>query len=101
MKTHFFCQKWFWKCTNQIGYFLFLLFFIIIILYIDFEIWINSNYRLQNNKIPNLDFDMLYYIADTILFSINNRIFNELFKFIEIIFIKYGLCLNKNKYVLY
>ena len=44
---------------------------------------------------------MFYYIADTILFSINNRIFNELFKFIEIIFIKYGLCLNKNKYVLY
>ena len=44
---------------------------------------------------------MLYYTTDTILCLINNRSFNELFKFIEIISVKYRLYLNKKKYVFY
>ena len=40
----------------------------------------NSSRWVQNGRIPNLDFDMIYYAHDTIIFSTDNRALNELLK---------------------
>ena len=58
---------------------------------VDIEIRLNASRRVQNGRIPNLDFDMLYYADDTILFSTDNRALNELLKLTETNSTKYGL----------
>jgi len=54
---------------------------------------------VSNGRIPGLEFDMVYYADDTILFSTDNRALNELLHLTETVSSKYGLCLNKNKCV--
>ena len=73
--------------------------FVIAMPCVDIEIRLNSSCRVQNGRIPNLDFDMLYYADDTMLFSTDNRALNELLKLAETISTKYGLRLNKDKCV--
>ena len=73
--------------------------FVIVMSCIDFEIRTNSSRWVHNGRIPNLDFDMLYYADDTILFSTDNRALNELLKLTETISGKYGLRLNRDKCV--
>jgi len=73
--------------------------FAIVMSCVDFEIPINSSRWVQNGRIPNLDFDMLYYADDTILFSTDNRALDEVIKLTEAISGKYGLWLNKDKCV--
>ena len=66
---------------------------------VDFEIRAKTSRWVHNGRIPNLDFDMIYYADDTILFSTDNRALNELLKLTETISSKYGLRLNKGKCV--
>ena len=42
--------------------------FVIVMSCVDFEIRMNSSRWVQNGRIPNLDFDMIYYADDTIIF---------------------------------
>ena len=51
----------------------------------------------EYGRIPNLNFDLVYYADDTILFSTDNGALNELLKLTETIAGKYGLRLNRNK----
>ena len=73
--------------------------FVIVMSCVDFEIRMNSSRWVQNGRIPNLDFDMIYYADDTIIFSTDNRALNELLKLTELFSGKYGLRLNKDKCV--
>ena len=105
-RTNFFCQRWFWNFADQRqssgirqGCPLSRYLFVIAMPCVDIEIRLNSSRRVQNGRIPNLDFDMLYYADDTILFSTDNRALNELLKLAETISTKHGLRLNKDKCV--
>ena len=73
--------------------------FVIVMSCVDFEIRMNSSRWVQNGRIPNLDFDMIYYADDTIIFSTDNRALNELLKLTELFSGKYGLRLSKDKCV--
>ena len=73
--------------------------FVIVMSCVDFEIRAKASRWAHNGRIPNLDFDIVYYADDTILFSTDNRALNELLKLTETISEKYGLRLNKNKCV--
>jgi hypothetical protein len=42
--------------------------FVIVMSCVDFEIRMNSSRWVQNGRIPNVDFDMIYYADDTIIF---------------------------------
>ena len=53
---------------------------------------------VSNNRIPGVDFDMVSYAGDTVLFT-RNRGLNELLGLTENISQGYGLKLNKNKCV--
>ena len=55
--------------------------------------------HIANNRVPGLDFDMVYYAADTIVFSQSNRGLNELLCLTERISQQYGLHLNRDKCV--
>ena len=55
--------------------------------------------HVVNNRIPGLDFDMVYYADDTILFSRSNRGLNELLSLTEQVSKQYGLRLNGGKCV--
>jgi hypothetical protein len=75
--------------------------FVIVMSCIDFDIRARcSRCRwVSNGKNPRLEFDMVLYADDTILFSTDNRALNELLHLKEVISSKYGLCLNKSKCV--
>ena len=63
---------------------------------IDFDIRARCSRWVSNGRIPGLEFDMVYYADDAILFSTGNRALNELLHLTEVVSSKYGLCLNKN-----
>ena len=73
--------------------------FVIVMSCIEFAIRARCSRWVSNGRIPGLEFDMVYYADDTILFSTDNRALNELLHLTEVISSKYGLCLNKNKCV--
>ena len=54
---------------------------------------------MVNNRIPGVDFDMVCYADDTILFSRSNRGLNELLSLTEQVSKQYGLHLNRGKCV--
>ena len=60
----------------------------------------NSSRWIQNDRIPNLDFDMIYYADDMMIFLRDNRALNELSKLTKIISGKYNFRLNQNKYLI-
>jgi hypothetical protein len=64
---------------------------------IDYDIKQQLSQHVTNNRIPGLDYDMIYYANDTILFSQSSRGTNELIKLTEETSNKYGLNLNKGK----
>ena len=66
---------------------------------IDIDIQQSISPYVMNSRIPGVNFDMIYYAGDTVLFSRNNRALNELLKLTEKISSGYGLGLNKNKCV--
>jgi hypothetical protein len=53
--------------------------------------------HVVNYRIPGLDFDLVYYADDTILFSTSDRGLNKLLIHTEQISRKYGLKLNTGK----
>ena len=55
--------------------------------------------HVKHNRIPGINYDMVYYADDTILFSTSTRAINELLKHTEEISRQYGLKLNKDKCV--
>ena len=73
--------------------------FILVMHCIDHDIHEKKSQSIFNNRIPNLDFDMIYYADDTILFSTNCKDLNELLKHTEQVSALYGLNLNKDKCV--
>ena len=73
--------------------------FVIVMSCVDFEIRSKNSRWVHNGRVPNLDFDLVYYADDTILFSTDNRALNELLKLTEAISCKYGLRLNKDECV--
>ena len=73
--------------------------FLLVMTCIDFDIQQNISGFVTNNRIPGVDFDMIYYADDTVLFSRSNRGINELLRLTEHISKGYGLGLNKNKCV--
>ena len=73
--------------------------FVIVMSCVDYEIRSKISRWVHNGRVPNLDFDLVYYADDTILFSTDNRALNELLKLTEAISCKYGLRLNKDKCV--
>ena len=66
---------------------------------VDHKIQSKASRWAHNGRIPNLNFDLVYYADDTILFSTDDRALNELLKLTETISGKYGLRLNRNKCV--
>ena len=52
-----------------------------------------------NNRVPNVNFDMVHYADDTILFSKKAYALRELLKLTETVSAKYGLALNRGKCV--
>ena len=57
--------------------------FVLVMTCVDFDIQAKVSRRVTNNRIPNLDFDAVYYADDTILFSTDNAGLNELLKHTE------------------
>ena len=55
--------------------------------------------HVKNNRLPGLDFDMVCYADDTILFSTDTRGLNELLRLTEQVSSQYGLKLNRDKCV--
>ena len=66
---------------------------------VDHEIPSKTSRWVHNSRIPNLNFDLVYYADETILFSTDNGAWNELLKLSETISGKYGLRLNRNRCV--
>ena len=68
---------------------------------IDSDIQSSITGYVINNRIPGLDFDMVYYAddTDTVVFSQSNRGLNELLCLIERISQLHGLRLNRDKCV--
>ena len=64
---------------------------------VDHERQAKTSRCAHKGRIPYLNFDLVYYADDTILFSTDNRALNELLKLIETVRGKYGLRLNRNK----
>ena len=73
--------------------------FVLVMTCIDIDIQQSISAYVTNNRTPGVNFDMIYYADDTVLFSRNNRALNELLKLTEKISSGYGLGLNKNKCV--
>ena len=73
--------------------------FVLVMSCIDHDISASTSSRVSNARLPGLDFDMVYYADDTIIFSTDNRSLNELLRLTETISSKYGLKLNKDKCV--
>ena len=73
--------------------------FIIVMTCIDFDINRRASNWVKNNRLPNLNYDMVYYADDTIIFSQNTRAVNEMLKHTENVSAQYGLNLNKDKCV--
>lgn len=72
---------------------------IIVMTCIDHDIQAVISDNVKNNRLPNLDFDMVYYADDTILASKDPDALNELLEHTEKSSAKYGLKLNKGKCV--
>ena len=53
--------------------------------------------HVTNSRVPGVNFDVVFYADDTILFSTKPRGLNELLKHIEICSENYGLKLNRGK----
>ena len=70
--------------------------FVLVMTCIDIDIQSNISQEVKRNRIPNLDFDMVYYADDTILFSQSNRGLNQLLSLTERISQQYGLKLNRS-----
>ena len=66
---------------------------------VDLDIQQSISSFVANNRIPGVDFDMIYYADDTVFFSRSNRGLNELLRLTEHISKGYGLKLNKGKCV--
>ena len=73
--------------------------FIIVMTCIDEDIKSLSSPLIEEHRIPGIEFDMVYYADDTILFSQSPEAVSELLKHTENASIKYGLKLNRNKCV--
>ena len=73
--------------------------FTLVMTCVDYDIQSKVTGHVKNNRIPGVDFDMVYYADDTILISTSNRGLNELLMLTETISLKYGLKLNKGKCV--
>ena len=73
--------------------------FILVMTCIDKDINAEISNNVVNNRLPNINFDMIYYADDTILFSKSPEALNELLKLTEETSAKYGLKLNKGKCV--
>ena len=66
---------------------------------IDHDIRSQRSGHVKNNRLPGLDFDMVYYADDTVIFSIGTRGLNELLRLTEQVSSQYGLKLNRDKCV--
>ena len=73
--------------------------FVIVMSCIDFDIQSTISRRVLNNRVPGLNYDMVFYADDTILFSTDNRALNELLRLTENLSGQYGLKLNRHKCV--
>ena len=73
--------------------------FVLVMTCIDFDIQQSVSSYVTNNRIPGVDFDMIFYADDTVLFSKSNRGLNELLRLTEHVSKGYGLGLNKGKCV--
>ena len=71
--------------------------FVLVMTCIDIDIQRKISQEVKCNGIPNLDFDMVYYADDTILFSQSNRGLNQLLSFTARISQQYGWKLNRSK----
>jgi hypothetical protein len=69
--------------------------FLLVMTCIDEDINRGKSNHVVNARIPNLDYDAVYYADDTILFSISTRAVNELIRLTEKYFKQYGLKLNR------
>ena len=73
--------------------------FVLVMTCIDSDIQGTISQHVVNNRIPGLNYDMVYYADDTILYSQSNRGLNELLSLTERISKQYGLNLNRDKCV--
>ena len=73
--------------------------FVLVMTCIDSDIQSAISQHVVNNRIPGLNYDMVYYADDTILYSQSNRGLNELLSLTERISKQYGLNLNRDKCV--
>lgn len=73
--------------------------FILVMTCIDHDIWLQRSMWVVNNRVPGINFDMIYYADDPIIFSTNTRALNELLKLTQEVLRTYGLKLNMGKCV--
>ena len=59
--------------------------FLLLLCHHDFDIRARCSRWVSNGRIPGLEFDMVYFADDTILFSTDNRARNELLHLTEVI----------------
>ena len=73
--------------------------FIMVMTCIDYDIKQLISSDVTQSRIPNVNFDLVYYADDTILFSRRAYALRELLKLTEVVSAKYGLALNRGKCV--
>ena len=64
---------------------------------VDHDVQRTCSGYVRNARIPNLDYDTVYYAGDTILFSTSPRALNELILHVEQFSSQYGLMFNRDK----
>ena len=73
--------------------------FVLVMSCVDYDVQARVTGHVKNNRLPGMQFDMVYYADDTVVFSQDTRGINELLKWTEQVSSKYGLKLNKDKCV--
>jgi hypothetical protein len=73
--------------------------FVLVMTCIEADVLDELSTTAKGNRLPNLDFDMVFYADDTIVFNKTMEGIEEILEHIDKISLKYGLTLNKDKCV--
>ena len=71
--------------------------FLLVMTRVDHDVQRTCCGYVRNARIPNLDYDAVYYADDAILFSTSPRALNELILHVERFSSQYGLMFNRDK----
>ena len=69
--------------------------FVLVMACIDYDVRLEISQETKENRLPRIVFDSVYYAEDTILFSRDKKLFEELLELTEQTTRSYGRKLNK------